>query len=193
MRNQELYQKVVKFVDKSYGKKKSHYERTVYWILQLDSDVDAAMKIAGYSHDIQSAFSRGDNMKTVKESEKGFKDEELLTTHQKEGAEIMKKFLEDNEGPPEVAKKVYDLISKHETGGNDDQNILKDADSISFLECNAEHFVDKYAIEFGYTKVKEKFDWMFNRISSAKARDIAKPMYENAIAKLEKMKQNEIK
>lgn len=188
MDNHDLYQKVIKFVDESCGKKKPHYEQTVYWILQLDPDADEAMKIAGYAHDIQRAFSRSDTMKIVKESKEGFQDEGLLTIHQKEGAEIIKRFLEDNEASSDIADRVYKLVSKHEIGGSDDQNIQKDADSISFFECNADHFVDKFVKDIGYQKVKDKFDWMFNRISSAKARDIAKSMYENALARLEKVK-----
>lgn len=76
------------------------------------------------------------------------------------------------------------LVSKHEVGGNDDQNLLKDADSISFFENNVDHFVNKKVGETSKEKVKDKFEWMFNRISSEKAKQIARPWYEEAIKKL---------
>jgi hypothetical protein len=62
---------------------------------------------------------------------------------------------------------------------------LKDADSLSFFETNAEEYV-KW-IELGITKeqIREKFDSMFNRISSSKARELARPMYEEACELLE--------
>ena len=36
-------------------------------------------------------------------------------------------------------------------------------------------------------EVKRKFDWMFNRISLPKAKRLAKPFYEKAVAELEKV------
>jgi hypothetical protein len=77
------------------------------------------------------------------------------------------------------------LVSKHEVGGNQDQNLLKDADSISFLENNVDNFVSKKVSETGKDKVRDKFDWMYNRITSETARQIARPWYEAAIKKLD--------
>ena len=36
-------------------------------------------------------------------------------------------------------------------------------------------------------KIKEKFDWMFNRITFDKAKKISRPMYQKAIKKLENL------
>src|SRR3989344_1580256 len=81
-------------------------------------------------------------------------------------------------------ERVKYLISKHEVGGDDDQNLLKDADSLSFVENNADFFISRLD-KLGYEKIKEKFDWMFNRITDQKAKEIAKPFYENMIYQLE--------
>lgn len=43
--------------------------------------------------------------------------------------------------------RVVHLISKHEQGGDTDQNILMNADSASFLETNAYTFIEKKAKE----------------------------------------------
>ena len=61
---------------------------------------------------------------------------------------------------------------------------MKDADSISYFENQIDHFITKQAKEIGFDKVKAKFDWMYERITSEKAREIARPMYEAAIKKL---------
>lgn len=55
-----------------------------------------------------------------------------------------------------------------------------------FFENNAEYFVNHYAKIFGKDKVKEKLNWMFNRISSDERRNICKPMYDKAIEILNK-------
>lgn len=80
-----------------------------------------------------------------------------------------------------MIKTVNHLISKHELGGDADQNLLKDADSLSFFETNAEKFATEFIKELGKEKIKQKFDWMYERISSPQAKEWAKPMYEKYI------------
>ncbi len=83
-----------------------------------------------------------------------------------------------------MINKVVHLIRGHEVGGDNNQNILMDADSLSFVENNADIFLSRYD-ELGYNKIREKFDWMFNRISDKKRKEIARPYYEDMIKKLE--------
>lgn len=179
-----LLEKTIKFVDKSYGRQKMHFERTLYWLFELNPDADEALQIAAYAHDIERAFGREDTMKRVQESDKGFQDESMLTKHQVGGAEIMKEYLLKQGASPELSDRVAHLISRHEVGGNNDQNLLKDADSISYFETNAAGFVEKFVPLVGKEKVKAKFDWMFERITSGKARKLAQPMYEKALKML---------
>ncbi len=47
------------------------------------------------------------------------------------------------------------LVSKHEVGGNEDQNLLKDADSISFFENQVGHFLSKQTAETGKEKLNK--------------------------------------
>jgi hypothetical protein len=68
--------------------------------------------------------------------------------------------------------------------GNDDQKLLKDADSVSFFETNVSLFLGEKIKVDGKEKVNQKFNWMFNRITSDKAKQIAQPMYEKAINNL---------
>ena len=78
------------------------------------------------------------------------------------------------------------LISRHEEGGNEDQNLLKDADSVSFFENNLSIFFRKAEVE-GKDKIKHKFNWMYNRITSVKAKQYAKRDYEKALKELDKV------
>ncbi|MDO8741012.1 MAG: HD domain-containing protein [Candidatus Woesearchaeota archaeon] len=172
-----MLDKVKQFVNKAFKKKNvAHFERTIYWVKYLKPEADEAMLIAAYAHDIERAF-RKENAE-----EKSFASGEILETHQKEGGKIIYDFLIKEGADEKFAKRVEELISKHENGGTEDQNIIKDADSISYFENNAERHVNWIKTK-GFTKeeIKRKFDWMYGRISSKKAKKIVLPMYKKAI------------
>lgn len=180
----KLYNKTDKFVERAFGKNgMKHFRRTVFWVKKLCPEADEAMLIAAISHDLERAF-RKDSIGHAKDSEKGFLDNEHLKIHQKDGARIIYDFLIEKGADKIFASRVMGLVEAHEVGGNKEQNILKDADSISFFENNAGHFVEEKARRLGREKVKEKFDWMFNRITSKKAKKISRHWYERAIKEL---------
>jgi hypothetical protein len=180
----DLYTKVVEYVDKSFeGKQKPHFERAVFWYEKFIPNFTEAHKISAYSHDIERAFRTDDVL--VPDD---YLDEKFLKYHQEKGAKIMEEFLEQNGAESELVEKVVNLISKHEVGGDEEQNMLMDADSISFYETNAEMFVNKKAPVEGYAKVKSKLDWMFNRISSEEHKKLAIENYEKWSTELEKYK-----
>ncbi len=186
--NQNLYKKAEQFVIDSYTKigktsQIKHFERTVYWLKQLKADADEALLISAIAHDIERAYRKEDMLE--KKRTISYADPKFFRPHEERGAEIMAEFLEKNCAEQKLIERVKMLISKHEEGGNDDQNLLKDADSISFFENNVPTFLTKHVSEVGKDKVKEKFDWMFNRITSEKAKQIARQWYEEAIKKLE--------
>ncbi|WKZ26777.1 MAG: DUF4202 family protein [Candidatus Paceibacterota bacterium] len=171
----DLFSKTIEYVDKSFQwKQKPHFERTVFWLERFLPEANEAHKIAAYSHDIERSFRD----EKTKNNLKNYLDKEFLRVHQEKGAEIMAKFLKSQKSSEDVIKTVRHLISKHEVGGDEEQNALMDADSVSFFETNAELFVNEKAAIEGYEEVKEKLDWMFNRISSKKRKEIARENYE---------------
>ena len=185
---QDLYKKVKQFVTDSFTKagkelQIKHLERTAYWVRQLRPDADEALLIAAVSHDIERAYRKGDVLE--KERTIGFINPQLLQHHEERSAQIMAEFLRKEGAGRKLVDRVRMLILKHEEGGNEDQNLLKDADSISFFENNVPAFLTKYALEVGKEKVREKFDWMFNRITSERGRQIARKWYEESIEKLQ--------
>lgn len=182
----KYFRKVRKFVDSSFDSTKlPHFERTVYWVKKLKPDADEALLISAYAHDIQRAFRVGRDKGLIK-SKSGFQDENLMKIHQEEGARIMGDYLEKVGANKKLIERVMHLISKHEVGGDKDQNILKDADSLSFFGTNADHFIKVKAKKAGKDKVKKKFDWMYERITSKKAKEIAQPLYLKAMESLSK-------
>lgn len=182
----DIYQKTEQFVRKSFAKKggdMKHFIRTVYWVKRLHPEAGQNLLIAAVSHDIERAF-RSDSIEHAQNSEKGFLDEKHLKDHQEKGAQIIFDFLAREGASEEFAGEVKSLVARHEVGGTKEQNVLKDADSVSFFENNTEHFISEKAGELGKEKVKEKFDWMFSRISSSRAKEIARPWYESGIKRL---------
>lgn len=177
-----LYEKVVEYVDQSFqGKQKLHFERAVFWYEKFIPNFTEAHKISAYSHDIERAFRTDDVL--VPDD---YLDERFLRYHQEKGAKIMEEFLVQNGAENELIAKVVNLISKHEVGGDEEQNALMDADSVSFFETNAEMFVNKKAPVEGYHKVKAKLDWMFNRISTEEHKKLALENYKRWSDELEK-------
>ncbi len=174
-----MLEKVKQFVDKSLdGQSNAHYERTVYWMKELNPEADDVLLIAAYSHDIERILRKT----KMKEMDKG----EILIQHQIKGGEIMFDFLVENGASESMAKRVQELIAKHEVGGTDDQNLLKDADVISVLENNVEKAIDLIKNEnFSKDDVLKKFNLTFEKITSEKAKQIAKPFYERALKLLE--------
>jgi len=179
-----IYDKTVVFVDAAYnGKQKPHFERAVYWLEQFLPEYSEAHKVAAYAHDIERAFRPAD-----KKEPDDYLDKEFLTYHQEKGAQIMKDFLTKEGQSDDFIATVFHIISKHEFGGDDVQNAMMDADSVSFFETNAENFVHKKAAIEGYEKVKAKLDWMFDRIVSEQAEAEAEPNYIRLIDELKQYK-----
>ncbi len=180
-----LLNKTIKHVDKLFGVKDLHFVRTLYWLLQLEPEAGYDMQIAAYAHDVERAIFPYDIGAF-------FMDKEVLRKHQENGALEIYNFLLQEGAEPNFALKVKMLIERHEFGGTDGQNLIKDSDSISYLETNALKHTD-WVEKFPKEKVKAKIDWMYNRISLDKAKEIARPLYEKAIKVLnEKAKKKEV-
>jgi hypothetical protein len=185
----KLYNKTEKFVGKYFSERGfkrhiKHLKRTVYWVKKLKPDADEAFLIAALAHDIGHAYRFKELDKDLKKN--GFRNKFFLERHQREGAKIIGEFLKKENTDPRIIYRVEMLISKHEEGGTYDQNLLKDADSLSFFENNIRHFLDNVR-KFGKGNAIQKIDWMYNRITSKKAKEISNKWYEKAIKKLENL------
>ncbi len=162
-----------------------HLRRTAYWVKMLRTDADEALLIAALSHDIE----RSEKQMQGRKSEKLFgkiTGKDYLRYHQERSGKIMYDFLILAGADSDFADRVKYLISKHEEGGDDDQNILKDADSVSFFENNIDHFFKDMVQIIGKEELKKKFEWMYERISLKKAKDAARPHYLKAMKRVEK-------
>lgn len=188
-----IFDKVEKHLDmagatnQKIGELLPHFKRTVYWIQILNPYADEALKIAALAHDFDKLEDLEEILKSLKESPKGALDEERTRFHEETAAKRIGEFLISQGAPTTLADRVSLLVSRHEEGGSEEQNLLKDADSISFLENVVEHFIEMTPI-IGREKVINKFNYMYDRITSEKAKEIAKPMYDEACEKISHLK-----
>ncbi|MEK6825241.1 MAG: hypothetical protein AABY00_00470 [Nanoarchaeota archaeon] len=86
--------------------------------------------------------------------------------------------------PVTLCDRVHSLVAAHEVGGDFEQKLLKDCDSMSFFETQVDGFVTKKVPELGVVKVRDKFDWMFNRISDSNIQHQVRNLYQGAINRL---------
>jgi hypothetical protein len=173
------------WVEKNY-KNSVHLIRTGYWVKQLDNKASPELIVACITHDIERAFP--ENRQTVGSPEDGpgvkWDDPVYNLWHGKRSAEYVGNFLEKNGATEKFIKEVKRLVISHEIGGDYHQNLVKDADCISFLENNAGLFIGRIPEKYSALQVKEKFDYMYNRISLPKAKKLARPFYQKALQAL---------
>jgi len=133
-----------------------HSELTLKWVIKLKPDADEALKIAALCHDIERAITGI--------SEKDLKDYSNINKFKKEhaarSAKITCDLLKKYDYNEKVIKKVKSLIEKHEEGGNEEETILMEADSLAFFDYNIDFYLERY----GEEKTKEKIKFMYKRL-----------------------------
>jgi hypothetical protein len=85
-------------------------------------------------------------------------------------AKYLEQFLQERGHDSKLIEKVKRLVTRHEVGGDEESNLIKDADSISFFECNVPIYIQRNGIE----KARFKIKYMFDRVTSNKAKGIIK-------------------
>jgi len=177
----QLTQKLSEFI-KSKNIEPEHMLQTGFWLRKIYPEADEEMFIAAICHDIERLFPLREGEVKPPKSLKDEDNEEYLIWHGKRSAEFAEKLLREyGFDDEERLGRIKTLIAEHSFGGTKERDLIRDADSISFFENNAELFIQKNKDK---NALKEKFDSEYDRISSPKAKEIAKPFYEKTIEKL---------
>lgn len=174
-----LYKKSERFAINSFKDNKNdilHAKRTVYWIKRLKPEAGEALLIAGILHDIERAFY-GD-------WKKGSINLSQLRKHQNLSATEAAKFLRRAGAKDAFIKKVKNLVSRHEEGGDREKNILCDADCLAYFEKKSLRQAKRHIQEGREALMIKKLKFNFKRIVSPRARKIAWPFYKKALAVL---------
>lgn len=148
-----------------------HAENTLDWLLRLKPDADDVLQIAALGHDIERAIEA----RKVKQADfadyDGFK-----AAHARNSAEILKEIMEDCGVPQDLASEVYSLVCRHETGGHPHDDLIKDADSISFFEVNLPLYYKRHSRK----EVLQRCVWGYRRLSERMQQVAQTLSYDNA-------------
>lgn len=155
-----------------------HGQRTAHWIAQLKPGADEALLLAGLLHDIERAIN-GDWKNHATDSP------EMLQKHSDLSAEEAAKFLRGMGADEPLIERVKHLISRHEVGGDADQDVLCDADCLAFFEEKAMRNAKLLKQEGRQAEMRKRLDYVFGRIISIQGQQIARPFYEEAKCFLE--------
>ena len=109
-----------------------HSTNTLEWLLELDPKADAALRIAALGHDIERSIER---RKILRENFEDF--DAFKAAHAQNSARILTELLRECGAEDEgFNRDVFELVCRHEVGGDPRSDLLVDADSISYFDAN---------------------------------------------------------
>ena len=133
-----------------------HSKNTLEWLLKIKPDADQALQIAALGHDIERAIEQRKVRREDFEQYDRFK-----AAHAHNSAEILKEIMLDCGVVETLIEQVYNLVRRHEVGGDERSDLLKDADSISYFEVNLPHYYNRH----GWEETKRRCLWGYKRLS----------------------------
>lgn len=160
-----------------------HLARTLDWLLVLEPDAGEGLRIAAVVHDIERAFPSDDDRYDPLADPDGDAYNEW---HQQRCARIAREWLRDQDAPDELVREVGDLVAVHESGGWPEADLLQAADSLSFLEVQVDLFLRMVASgRLPHDRAVDKLRFMHERIRVARARELAAPLLDAALARFD--------
>ena len=164
----------------SYPYNSTHLLKSLEWVDRIAPDAPEAVRLATLTHDMERAFGGPDAI-PINMNDRAYEE-----AHSNRSARIVGEWLRANGGGNELVTKVEDLIRVHEWGGSPDANLVQAADSLSFLETNIDLMLGFVKSgKYSRSDIALKFDQMYERIQLPAAKDLARPMWERAKARLD--------
>jgi hypothetical protein len=161
-----------------------HLVRTRDRLLELEPAAGEALRLAALTHDMERHFPGGPTPDLAVPPED---DMDYRRLHADRSARIVGGWLRGEGADRELVWEVERLIAAHETGGAPDEDLLQAADSLSFLEVNGELLAGWYTSgRCSRERAKAQARWMLERIRIRRARELARPLYEEAIARVDR-------
>jgi hypothetical protein len=157
-----------------------HLRRTLDWLLVLEPESTEAMQLAALTHDMERHFPGGPVMDPDTTPPD---DQTYRRAHAERSARIVAEWVRGEGGSRELVADVERLILAHEVGGAADEDLLQAADSLAFLEVNAE-LVARWFTDgrCSRDRAKAQLAYMFDRIRVERASALARPLYEEGLA-----------
>lgn len=147
-----------------------HSKNTLEWLLKLMPDAGESLKIAALGHDIERAIEKWKVRRQDYKDYDAFKDAHALNS-----ANVLTEIMQACDIDKKMIDEVFSLVRHHETGGTDQVDILKDADSISYFEVN----LPLYYIRNNLKETKRRCMWGYKRLSDQGKKTVVELNYQN--------------
>jgi hypothetical protein len=168
------------WVIEQYPYNSTHLLKSLEWVDRLAQNASEAVRLATLTHDMERAFGGPDAI-PIKMNDRAYEE-----AHSNRSARIVGEWLRANGAGVDLAGDVESLIRVHEWGGSPDANLVQAADSLSFLETNIDLMLGFVKTgKYSRSDIAFKFDQMYERIQLPAARELARPMWQQAKARLE--------
>lgn len=151
-----------------------HSLSTRNWVLKLDPNASEELQIAALAHDIDRAIP------PRVYQQKGERYKDYKQKHAKRSAELIAKLMKESGYASESIVKVVHFVENHEVGGDEEINMLTDADSISYFTNN----IESYLASKGNDLTRDKIKFMYVRSSERAKKIIAKLQFDSSYNKL---------
>jgi hypothetical protein len=133
-----------------------HSINTLEWVMKLKPDADTALQIAALGHDIE----RGMEDRSIQASNYETFDE-FKQAHALNCAEILVGIMEEYGVEQQIIDDVAHLVANHEVGGDEREELLKDADTLSFFHVCLPLYFDRRGPE----TTKKRCVWGYKKLS----------------------------
>lgn len=127
-----------------------HALDTWQWVLRLEPAADGALQLAALFHDVERLLSEAD--RRVEHLCRDYQD--FKNAHAARSADLAHTVLTDLGVDAATRERVRELIGQHEQpGGDERQQLLHDADALSFFSLDASGFTRAFPPEHARRKV----------------------------------------
>jgi hypothetical protein len=161
-----------------------HLVRTRDWLLELEPEAGEAVVLAALTHDMERHFPGGPVMDPATTPPA---DPTYRRLHSERSARIVGDWLREQGANGGLIEEVERLVLAHEVGGTADENLVQAADSLSFLEVNADLVAGWFKEgRCSRERAKAQLAYMYERIQVGRALELGGPLYEEGIAVVER-------
>jgi hypothetical protein len=167
------------WVEENYPYNRTHLVTSLEWLDKIAPGSRDAVRLATLTHDMERAFGGPDAIPIV------LNDRAYEKAHSDRSARIVGEWLAANGATPEIVADVEALIRVHEWGGWPDADLVQAADSLSFLETNVELMIGFLKSgKYSQDDIIAKIGAMYERIRVPAAKELARPMWRDAMQRL---------
>ena len=149
----KLHQRISEIVSESPLEGELKHSESVWKLVQkIDGHSSEELQIAALCHDIE----RGVTPRVLQHNDENYED--YKQRHAKRSSDITAQLLNDFGYSKESVSKVKNMIENHEVGGNEETNVLRDADSVSFFIDNIDIYIKRNTLEKSEYKIKLMYE-----------------------------------